>query len=367
MMHSIPVVNEAGERVSPQRNREEWKTVRGPCVGSSDLPALLGHDEYQGPWQVWDRIVLGVWDDLDNADIRRGNRQEQNALMRFYEEFNLDVRAEGMIHHPDDPRIVSDLDGLVLRPERWPEPIRENPLWDHVRENCGGHGALEAKCPRTAKYFQYRDEGMLKAHAIQMQHHLEVAGLEWGVLTFYNPEYDQSIAFPVVREPRIGEWIREQIPAWYRRYVDTRERPMRPLPPPPVWPAAPPGVALVREDPEWMDAATLVRLRYYELEEAKEAYEDTEKALLSMLGDSEEECHVVGGGVVVKRYQTKGRRIWDASRFRAKLKLAQIDGDSDALATLDPGDDEFYYLSEPKKKIDVELKVVGPNPAEVGA
>jgi len=361
-MHGLPVVNEAGERVSPQRNREEWKKVRGPLIGSSDLPALLGHDEYKGPWQVWDRIALGIWDDPENADIRRGNRQEQNALMRFYEEFNLTVRPEGMIRHPDDSRIVSDLDGLVIRPERWPEVIRDNPLWDHVRDHCSGDGALEAKVPRTPKYFTYRDEGMLKSHAIQMQHHLEVAGLEWGVLTFYNPEYDQSIAFPVVREPRIGEWIRTQIPAWYERYVEPRERPMRPIPPPPVWPAKVPGIATVREDPEWVDSATLLRLRYYELLEAQEGYDDTEKALLALTGDDEKDCHVVGGGVVVKKWQPNARRNWDRGRFEAKLKLAQMNEDLEAVLALDPADEEFYYKNEQKRK--VEVKVVGPNPAE---
>lgn len=362
-MHGIPVLNEAGFRVSPQHNREEWKIVRGPCTGSSDLAALLGHDEYTGPWQVWDRIVLDIWDESENADIRRGNRQEPNALQRFMEEFGLEVRPEGMIRHPDDPRIVSDLDGVVIRPHEWPEVICDNPLWDYVRLECSGDGALEAKVPRTAKYFTYRDEGMLRSHAIQMQHHLEVAGLEWGVLTFYNPEYDQSIAFPVVREPKIGEWIREQIPAWYRKYVEPRERPMRPIPPPPVWPKTPPGIAMVREDPEWVDQALLLRLRYYELLEAQEAYDDTEKAQIALLGDSEEECHVVGGGIVVKRFQAKGRRSFDRGAFLGRLKILQMDKDRDGLLDLDPEDEAFWYQNEGKKKVDVNI--VGPNPAEV--
>lgn len=364
-MHGIPVLGPGGIKVSPQTNREEWKLIRGPLIGSSDLGALLGHDEYVGPWQVWDRIVLGIWDDPDNADIRRGNRQEQNALDRFVEEFGLEIEPVGMIHHPSDSRIVSDLDALVRRPDVWPEAVCDNPLWDHVRLECEGDGALEAKVPRTAKFYQYRDEGMLKSHAIQMNHHLEVAGLTWGVMTFFNPEYDQSIAFPIVAEPRIAAWIVEQIPEWYKRYVDTRERPMRPLPPPPVWPAKVPGVATVREDPEWVDQTTLLRLRYYELLEAQEAYDDTEKILLGLLGDDEEDCHVTGGGVVVKKWQPKGRRSWDRGRFTAMLKLAQMEEDQDKLLELDPNDDEFFNVGEAKKK--VEVKVVGPNPAEIGA
>lgn len=362
-MLGIPVLGPSGERVSPQRDREEWKAVRGPRFGSSDLPAVLGHDEYQGPWQVWDRIVLGKWDESESADIRRGNRQEPNALARFSEQFELEVKPEGMIHHVMDERIVSDLDGVVIRPAEWPEQIRDNALWDYVMEECSGNGALEAKVPRTPRYFQYRDTGMLKSHAIQMQHHLEVSGFEWGVLTFYNPEYDQCIAFPVIAMPKLGEWIRTEIPAWYRRYIEPRVRPMRPLPPPPEWPPIPPGIATVREDPAWMDQTLLLKLRYYELLEAQEAYDDTETALLALIEDSSDDYHITGGGVVVKRFETTGKRLFDRKRFLAKLTLAQMEKNTDALLTINHEDDDFYYQTEPKKK--VEVKVTGPNPAEV--
>lgn len=361
-MIGIPLKHPSGATVSPQTNRELWKEVRGPRIGSSDLAALLGHDEYQGPWAVWDRIVLDKWDDSATADMRRGNRQESNAIQRFEEVFGLVTEPIGMIHHPADDRIVSDLDAMIIRPDVWPEAVRENPLWDHIRTNCEGNGALEAKCPRSAKYYDYRDTGMLKSHAIQMQHHLEVSGLTWGVLTFYTPEYDDSIAFPVVAEEHIGQWIREQIPAWYARYVDTRERPMRPLPPPPRWPATVPGVATVREDPLWMDMTLLLKLRWYEQVEAQENYVQTEAKLLELL--AEDDQHVVGGGVVVKRKTSPSQRRFDTKRFLAMMRLAQNDEDADALLALDPQDEQFFYKTTGKDK--VEVTVIGGNPAEVG-
>jgi hypothetical protein len=365
-MRGIPIYGPDGQTVSPQTNRDEWLTVRGPLMGSSDLAALLGKDEYQGPWEIWDRIVLGRWGAADGADIRRGNRQEGNAIKRFEEVFGLQTIPVGMIAHPADQRIVSDLDAMVLRPETWPEAVLTNPLWDHVRENCEGHGALEAKVPRTARFYKYRDEGMMVGHAIQMQQHLEVAGLEWGALTFFNPEYDDSIAFPVVAEEHIGTWIRAQIPAWYARYVDTRERPMSPMPPPPRWPATVPGVAEVREDAAWLTQAEFLALRWYELIEAQENYHQTEEKLLELL--AEEDQHVVGGGVVVKRTTSGGRRNFDRKRFMAALMLAQMEyeenGDVTQLMALDDKADEFYNQSAGKDT--VEVKVVGGNPAEMG-
>lgn len=359
------VTGEDGQPVSPQADRDAWKRVRRPLIGSSDLAALLGRDPYKGPWEVWDRIVLGQWGDdgEPHGDIRRGNRQEQNALTRFTEEFGLKTDPVGMIRHRSVDVVVSDLDAVALRPVTWPEAIAENPLWDYVREQCDGPGALEAKVPRTHLFFRYRDEGMLVGHAIQMQHHLEVADLEWGILTFYNPEYDTCIAFPVVREQKIGAWIREQIPAWYRKHVDGRERPMRPMPEPPVWPHRPKGEATVRTDPEWREAAHLLSLRHYELEEAKEAYEDTEEMLVGLLRDGDEDNHVCGDGVVVKRTQSVSQRRFDAKAFVAAVALAQQEEDADALLALDPEDDRFYYQTTPRKKI--KVKVVGPNPAEM--
>jgi hypothetical protein len=269
-----------------------------------------------------------------------------------------------MIRHPGDERIVSDLDGMVIRPETWPEVITDNSLWGHITTNCRGNGALEAKVPRTPKFYEYRDTGMLVSHAIQMQHHLEVAGLEWGVLTFYNPEYDDSIAFPVVVNEKIGAWIREEIPRWYQRYVVSRERPMRPMPPPPEWPSKVPGIATVRDDEPWEQAGLLLRLRHYELVDAQENFAQTEAELLKLLGDGEDELHVVGGGVVVKRWQTSGQRRFDPSRFKAMVRLAQMEQDTDRLLTIDSDADEFFYQTEGKKK--TEVTVIGPNPAEMG-
>ena len=137
---------------------------------------------------------------------------------------------------------------------------------------------------------------------------------------------------------------------------------MRPIPPPPIWPDTPPGIAQVRTDPEWVDQATLLRLRYYELLEAQEAYDDTEKALLALLGDSEEDCHVTGGGVVVKKWEKKGRRNFDRNAFLGQVKLAQMEEDAERFMSLDPQDDQYWYQSPNTRK--EEVKVVGPNPAE---
>ncbi len=148
----------AGGVLDPQVDRDRWKIVREPYIGSSDVAAILGIHEYgKGPWDVWDRIVTGQWHEPRQvgADIRRGNRQESNAMDRFYEVTGLETRAASMLHHPGSHFLVSDMDEVILPTKNWPEHLRSNPLWERVIQisEDGGELAHEVKCPRTSIFY----------------------------------------------------------------------------------------------------------------------------------------------------------------------------------------------------------------------
>ncbi len=351
--------------LSPQTNRDEWKIVRAPFIGSSDLAAVLGQDEYKGPWDVWDRIVLGKWDDdTPGGDIRRGVKNEANALERFSEVFEVEWVSEGMIHHPVHNIMVSDVDGVILGEQEWPEHVKGNPLWETVLEmNARGlRGALEVKTPRVSNFYTFKDEGMRLGHAIQMQHHLYVTGLEWGVFVIYTPEYDDVHAFPVVRHEQFQRQIEQIVPRWYEKHVLGRQRPTRPEPPPKVWPPKPKGEALVVEDPELREMFEFVKLRHFELQDAQEQYQQTEAALFDALKeadagyDKEDRPQLlVCDGVKVMRYSTTPRRQFDAKKLKAKIALLQQEGKVEDLLALDPDSDEFYYLTEAKTKQEVNV------------
>lgn len=343
--------------LSPQSNRDEWKVVRGPFIGSSDLAAVLGMDAYRGPWDVWDRIVLGKWDDqTPGGDIRRGVKNEANALERFGEVYGVEWMPEGMIHHPDHHILVSDVDGVILGEQEWPESVTHNPLWEVVLEmNARGlRGALEVKCPRVSLFYQYKEEGMPLGYAIQMQHHLCVTGLEWGVFVMYTAEYDDVHAFPVVKHPAFQQQITQVVPGWYEEYVVGRKRPDRPEPAPPEWPPQPKGEGVVVEDAELREMFELVKLRRFEMDDAVEQYAETEKALLAKLKGNEEQL-LISDGVKVTRYSTTPRRQFDRKKLRAKIATLQEAGDTEALLALDPDSDEFYYLTDAKTKEDVKV------------
>lgn len=356
------VLDERGREVGPTIDREAWKKVRGPRIGSSDMPAILGLDEYTGPWDVYDRIVLGEWKDATGADVRRGNRQEGNARECFVENFGIEVHELPMLEHPEDPRLVTDVDGVALRPAEWPDTVKQSPLWEPILD-LDGPGWVEIKCPRVARFYRYKEQGLPRPYIVQGQHHGLVTGLSWGVFAFYTPEFDDLVAFPVLQDQAFSRWLFDAALEWYDRHVGALKRPVRPAPPPPRWPASVPGTATIHEEPEWREWSELTVLRFHELREAQEAYDQTVAELLKLLGEDEQ--HVSCMGVTVRRRSTSSQTRTDWKGFRTALLSAQRRGDTEALMTLTPDADRFKYQTNISEKVEVEVHV--PDPRMVGA
>lgn len=362
------VLNAAGRPVSPHLDRHEWKLERIERLGSSDAGAILGLNPYTPPWEVWDRIVLGDWKDAEGADIRRGRKQESIALETFRERTALEVEPLTMVEHPDARELVTDLDGLLAHPgeDPWPELIHTNTTWAEVVGRARGPGALELKVPRVAKFYRMKAEGLDRDHLAQCQHHFMVSGLEWGFFGFYTPEYDDLIAFPVFRDADFCEWLMAAELDWLRSHVYTRppQRPVRPPPPPPRWTDPVPGLAKQRDDPEWMERAALLVLRYYELADAQTQYDDTAAHLLDLV--DEEERFVAGGGVEVKRKESSPRRMVDFGALRAAIQLARsaaLGGSEEGMERLleiDPDDDEWKRKTSTSVKTEITVRADNP-------
>jgi len=356
------VLDAAGETISPTHNREAWKLIREPLIGSSDSAAILGKDEYRGPWSVWDRIVLGLWGaDRESADIRRGNRQERSARERFTEVMGLEIGELPMVRDALDEWLVTDVDGYVLQPKQWPVQVRESALWSGLTQ-FNGPGWVELKCPRVARYYQYKEEGLPEPYLIQGQHHGLVTGFSWGLFAFYTPEYDDVIAFPVATDPAFGTWLRKALGGWRKEHVLTEKRPERPVFPPPEFAFRVPGEAMMMdEDTDWMLQADLVVQWFHELKETQENYDKAVKDLVKLVPEGKHQ-HLSGGGVNYKRWSTKPRRMYDVGRFQAAVALAQQNRDVEALLAIEPLDPAFYHMTESKVK--AEVNVFAPNPME---
>jgi len=350
-----------GDSVNPMVNREAWKAARFPTLGSSDMPAVVGRDPYRESWEIWDRIVLGDWPEIDNSDIRRGVKQEKVARQTFMERTGLDTLALPMVRHRDTARIVTDTDGLVLPPTdgKWPQQILDSEVWSAVK-GMKGPGWLEIKVPRIARFYQFKEEGIPVSHVIQAQNHGMVTGLDWGFFVFYTAEYDDLIAFPVLTDWDFCGYLLPTALGWLEQYVDAEVRPERPMPPPAKWPDPIPGEATIRTDPAWMDATDVLIYKHYEAEEAEQHRAEAESDVIDLLGEGEQ--HVAGNGVKVTRKSTTSQRRTDWKKFRAALKLAQKNGDVDALKALDPDGEEWKYNTATNEKVKVE--VFASNPME---
>lgn len=339
--------------VAPYHDKEAWLEEREPCVGSTDIAAILGKDPYKTDAKVWDRIVLGEREEVDGGDVRRGTKQEPIAVETFCDHYGLtlsQVRRHPMRRHSDYPWMVTDVDRMIVTLDEWPEAFAA------LMEPQEGPGAMEVKVPRVPRFYEFRDDGLPLTHVVQHQHHFAVTGWRWGIFAFYTPEYDDLIAFPVLRDDEFIDLMIPRVVRWWERHVVAKERPTRPAPGPPKWPERPKGVAERREDPAWQAAADFYRLADSEAARTKINLEAAEEQIGALLEDGDQ--HVAGGGIVVKRYSTAQQRRFDTKAFLAAVKLAQQEGDADALLELDPDDDAFYYLTNTREKINI--KSIGP-------
>lgn len=353
-MECVPVFHK-GQPVGPGFDRGIWKSLRQPRNGSSDSPAILGIDPDRAPWDVWDRIVLGDWKDgAEGGDIRRGNRQEPVARQVFRERTGLKCDEITMLHHESDPMIVTDLDGIIERPNEWPREIRDNELWSAV-VNATGPGALEIKVPRIKGFYEIKSVGLSRTRVVQFQHHLAVTGFEWGFYMVFTPEYDDCILFPFVRNDRFCRGLIQIIKKWRAAHVATKQRPTRPVPAPPKWPDPVPGEATFREDPEWLGAAQRVVETYYAAKAATAASEAAEEALAALVGP--EDRHLSGGGVVVKRKSSTPQIRKDAGAYKAAVALLKLEGRKEEAEALKPED--FVFKTKSSELVDIKV-IVGP-------
>ena len=254
-------------------------------VGGSDAAAIVGKDPDKFVWDVWDEKVLDIKvepDELMSGDIKRGNAGEPHAIKEYAERtgHRVQVHRDEFVH-PKHAWMKGNVDGVI-------HPT----LGD--RE---GLGILEVKCPRVAKFYEIRDEGLGLREVFQMQHYLGVTGLKWGAFAVFTAEYWDLTTFEIVRDDALIGWLIEEERKFWEDHVLTGRRPERP---PPVVPTMekPKGRATMRKDDAWLEAAVLVVARHYDLADAELQYAESEATLIS-LAPEEGALHLAGGGVTL--------------------------------------------------------------------
>jgi putative phage-type endonuclease len=85
----------------------------GYCVGSSDVPAIMGVPKTGSPLKVWHSKVNGV-EQPDNDPMKWGRRLEAPIAQAWRDRNSASIRAVGLIANVDQPWHQTTLDRIVL-------------------------------------------------------------------------------------------------------------------------------------------------------------------------------------------------------------------------------------------------------------
>lgn len=273
------------------QTRQEWLDERTRSLGGTDVSAVLGHNPYSTPLQVYYE-KMGL--DLEPRDERANQRMYYGQILEpvVAAEVAKDLRYD--VENPGWCRFTNP---------RWPH-LHHSPdrfLWPRGATLPGGamgeraKGLLEIKTGGLHMQRDWRDGAIPRNYWVQCQVGLHVMGLRWGVVAAF-----LGAQLMLYRDIQIDPSFTEQLDEaneWYRRHVVAGE-------PPDPTPEDLPNVGRVHaaradgtavgftaEDEE-AQRLNLLRDIWYELDHQRRDIEARQKAIKTevalVLGDADE-------------------------------------------------------------------------------
>lgn len=203
--------------------RDAWLRARLDGIGGSEVGALIGVNEYETTFSIWNKKTSTEPDaELTGAPIEWGHRLEQVVAEKTAEEIGLVSRfAGGLWAWPDKPHIRVTPDRLATKPRAWK-----------------ALGVIECK---TAGYEEHWESGTIhpKSHGTgaaplpyqaQLQWQLGILGLKIGWLGCYVSNAQRD--FFTVEVHFDADWFGEMVDAadrFWRDNVKGNEIPMHDL------------------------------------------------------------------------------------------------------------------------------------------
>jgi putative phage-type endonuclease len=135
------------------QNSTEWLAMRRNKIGASDAPSILGCG-YKTPYQLY-LEKLGLYDQPQSDLMRRGQELEPLARQKFVEMVGIEVEPMVVQHDHREWQIAS-LDGIS----------RDRKVFVEIK--TGGEASLN----------RAKEKKISDTHYCQVQHQLEVTGLE---------------------------------------------------------------------------------------------------------------------------------------------------------------------------------------------
>lgn len=281
---------------------EEQHEIRRKGIGSSEIAAVAGLNPWMGELDVWHR-KMGVADDQDNINTRRGNHLEPAIRAWYQAETGRQVEDVGTLVHPEYSIVRATPDGMV---PSFPAPLEIKAPHFRTADHWGE--------PGTDEIPEYYMPQVIWEMAVTDCKCAEIAALLGGDLCIYHVQWDQEMF----------DLLLERAQAFWHDHIETE------TPPPPDgsesakrwlqkrYPIATRDMLQADgEADEWVS-------RLKEAQHAKKAAEYDEQfaknRLISMIGDHE---GMTGPWGKIYYRNNKDRVVTDWRKLAESLKPSQ--------------------------------------------
>lgn len=149
----------------------EWHEFRRNHIGASDAPAIMGVSPWKDVKQLYnEKTSMPEISDNSNAAMRRGLQLEPVALALFEDETGY-LMSPSVLVHPYIKFMSASLDGIEL----------------------DGKCIVEIKCPGSEDHKIALDNAVPEKYIPQLQHQMEVCGMDWMYYMSYRSDSDYKI------------------------------------------------------------------------------------------------------------------------------------------------------------------------------
>ena len=202
-----------------------WLDARAKCVSSTESAALFGMSPYLTAYElgVEKQGMLAPAELSKNERVTWGRRLQDAIAQGIADDFKVAIAGQEYVYitHEDEPRMGASFDYWVTA-----AGDERNALTDLFHEH--GPGLLEIK---NVDWLIFKDWPLPDAPdhiEIQVQHQLEVAGLEWAIIGVLIGGNRQEI-FVRRRDRQVGAAIKKRIhDLWHDREAGVLPSPTMP-------------------------------------------------------------------------------------------------------------------------------------------
>lgn len=185
---------------------EEWKQLRTHSIGGSDCGTILGMNNYESPFTLWQKKL---WADdyeediSDKIQVKFGHYNEQFVAKLFEEATGKKVRKHNkMMYHKDYDFISANVDRVVV----------------------GENALLECKTTSEFQKDKWKDGNVPASYMAQCYHYMAVTGVDvvYIAVLFGNSEFHFE---PIERDEEIiNDIISAEVEFW-NEYIIKGQRP----------------------------------------------------------------------------------------------------------------------------------------------